>query len=153
MKGYQQHEAFVADVRMYWKMAVYALGLGLVLQVAAFGWLAREAWDRQFVVPLADGRAFTVPFRSVLKCLAPPLELFGRETRYEVEPPLRPFFQREGVPERRVTAGVYRAVMEKYFGDRIAASPPAYRRRWPGPAPPTCCRPPTSASSSPAPGG
>jgi len=119
MKGYQQHEAFVADVRMYWKMAVYALGLGLVLQVAVFGYLAHRAWARQLVIPLADGRAFTIPARSVLKCLAPPPELFGRETRYEVEPPLRPFFQRAGVPDRRVTAGVYRAVMRRYFGDRI----------------------------------
>lgn len=121
MKGYQKHEAFVADVRMYWKMFFFAFLLGFLLQTGVFIYLAQRSFTENFTVPLSDGQTFAVPFKAVLKCFYPRVVLFGRENKLEVPPEVAPFFRHEGFPERLVPQSGYKAVMDKYFGDRVDA--------------------------------
>ncbi|HPB09495.1 MAG TPA: type IV secretion system DNA-binding domain-containing protein [Candidatus Cloacimonadota bacterium] len=115
MHGYQAHEAVTSDVKMYFKMVVVALLVGLLVQVIILAVVARESFSRRFEYHLPSGRVFRLPAAALLKYHLPAFRLFGRENKVLIPTELKPFFpDRFTVPQTE-----YRAVLDRFFGADI----------------------------------
>ena len=84
MRGYQAHEALTSDVKMYFKLVLVAVLLGLAVQAVIVGVVTRRAYVRQFTLHLDQGPTFRMPPAALLKLYLPTFRLFGRENRIVV---------------------------------------------------------------------
>jgi len=117
MPGYQAHEAVTADVKMYWKMVLVGLLLGLLAQALILGFCLRRYYLREFDLHRPGGVSLRISAGALLKYYwMPAFRIFGKENNIPVPRELKPFFGQR----RSVTVPAYRATLEYYFGDRLA---------------------------------
>ena len=117
MRGYQAHEAVTADVKMYWKMVLVGLLLGLLAQALILGFCLRRYYLREFDLHRPGDVSLKISAGALMKYYwMPAFRIFGKENNIPVPRELKPFFgQRRSVP-----VSAYRATLEHYFGDRLA---------------------------------
>ncbi|MBP7865973.1 MAG: type IV secretion system DNA-binding domain-containing protein [Acidobacteria bacterium] len=116
-RGYEAHEAMVADVKMWVKMGVLALLVCLVIQVTLVALVARSAYREQFTFQVRPGLTKTLPFSVLWKYYLPSFVLFGRESRVTPHAEVRGFFP----GKTTVPVSEYRQGLDRYLGRRIAA--------------------------------
>jgi len=115
MRGYSAHEAATSDVKMYFKMVVVALLLGLLAQAAILAAVAWRSYGHRFVYHLPSGTVFHLPPAALGKYYLPAFRLFGRENKVLIPSALKPFFaDRFTVPQTE-----YVQTMDRYFGADI----------------------------------
>ena len=115
MRGYSAHEAVTSDVKMYFKMVVVALLVGLLAQAAILAVVVWRSYGRRFVHPLPSGIVFRLPPTALGKYYLPAFRLFGRENKVLVPAALKPFFaDRFTVPQTE-----YVQILDRYFGADI----------------------------------
>jgi type IV secretory pathway TraG/TraD family ATPase VirD4 len=115
VKGYQAHESFWADLKMYAQLFKWAMGIGMVCQLLLIAFLAWSMVNRLTQIPLPGGhhiseRAVGNYMCSFEKYLKIPPQLIY------IEPELRPVFRNQS-SQYAVPRGVYQWVLDQYTGD------------------------------------
>jgi len=116
-KGYRTHEALTTDLKLYFKLVIRALVLGLVVQLVVIALLVRHSYKTHFIFPLDDDQTFRLSVTALKNYYLPGIEFMGRESKDSVPPELRPLF----AGARRVPHSRYVRTLEHAFGPALVA--------------------------------
>lgn len=117
-KGYEAHEAMVADVKMWVKMGLLGLLVCFVIQFIIVALTAKSAYKEQFTFHSAQsGLSKTLPFSVIWKYYFPGFTIFGRESKVSLHDEIKGLFGNK----MSVATSEYKSVLNRYLGGRIAA--------------------------------
>ena len=126
MRGYQAHESFWSDLKMYQKLFEWALVIGIVCQVLFIYYSGWSLFHRLTKIPLPGGyhisdrtvTNYLFAFESYLKL--PPQTIY-------IEPELRPIFRNQ-VSQTALPRNIYNWVLDQYTNNAFYREKQGFKR-------------------------
>ncbi len=122
-RGYEAHEAMVADVRMWFKMGLLSLLVCFAVQVVVVALATRSNYRENFTFSFPSGKTKVLPFSVLWKYYFPSFSIFGRETKVTPHEEVKGLFP----GKTAVPTSEYKRAIEVFFGRRIQAFEASFR--------------------------